>query len=55
MPVGMVMFSPYLFAVHPSLPVSKFAELVAYDKANPGKLNVGQQRCRLDPASDRRS
>src|SRR5215217_5011214 len=40
-PVGMVMFSPYCFAVHPSLPVSTFAELVAYDKANPGKLNVG--------------
>jgi tripartite-type tricarboxylate transporter receptor subunit TctC len=40
-PVGMVMFSPYLFAVHPSLPPNTFAELVAYDKANPGKLNVG--------------
>jgi tripartite-type tricarboxylate transporter receptor subunit TctC len=40
-PVGMVMFSPYLFAVHPSVPVSTFAEIVAYDKANPGKLNVG--------------
>lgn len=40
-PVGMVMFSPYLFAVHPSVPVGTFAEIVAYDKANPGKLNVG--------------
>lgn len=40
-PVGMVMFSPYIFAVHPSLPVNTFAELMAYDKANPGKLNVG--------------
>jgi tripartite-type tricarboxylate transporter receptor subunit TctC len=40
-PVTMVMFSPYLFAVNPSLPVSTFAELIAYDKANPGKLNVG--------------
>ena len=40
-PVGMVMFSPYLFAVNPSVPVGTFAELVAYDKANPGKLNVG--------------
>jgi tripartite-type tricarboxylate transporter receptor subunit TctC len=40
-PVGMAMFSPYLFAVHPSVPVATFAELVAYDKANPGKLNVG--------------
>lgn len=40
-PVGMIMFSPYLFAVHPSLPVNNWAELMAYDKANPGKLNVG--------------
>src|ERR671911_732458 len=40
-PVTMVMFSPYLFAVHPSVPVSTFADIVAYDKANPGKLNVG--------------
>src|SRR4029079_10048266 len=40
-PVGMAMFWPYLFAVHPSLPVSNFTEFVAYDKANPGKLNVG--------------
>jgi tripartite-type tricarboxylate transporter receptor subunit TctC len=40
-PVGMVMFSPYLFAVHPSVPAGTLEELIAYDKANPGKLNVG--------------
>jgi tripartite-type tricarboxylate transporter receptor subunit TctC len=40
-PVTMVMFSPYLFAVHPSVPASTFDELIAYGKANPGKLNVG--------------
>jgi tripartite-type tricarboxylate transporter receptor subunit TctC len=40
-PVTLVMFSPYLFAVHPSVPVATLAELIAYDKANPGKLNVG--------------
>src|SRR5262245_53045758 len=39
-PVGMVMFSPYCFAVHPSLPANTWAELIAYDKTNPGKLNV---------------
>jgi tripartite-type tricarboxylate transporter receptor subunit TctC len=39
-PVGMIMFSPYLFAVHPSIPANTFQELIAYDKANPGKLNV---------------
>ncbi len=40
-PVTLVMFSPYLFAVHPSVPVATLQELIAYDKANPGKLNVG--------------
>ena len=40
-PVTMVMFSPYLLAVHPSVPAATFDELVAYAKANPGKLNIG--------------
>ncbi|MEI8190230.1 MAG: tripartite tricarboxylate transporter substrate binding protein [candidate division NC10 bacterium] len=40
-PVGMVMFAPYILAVHPSVPVNTVAELVAYAKANPGKLNLG--------------
>ena len=39
-PITMVLFSPYLFAVHPSVPAATFAELIAYDKANPGKLNM---------------
>ena len=40
-PVTLVMFSPYIFAVHPSVPVATLDELIAFDKANPGKLNVG--------------
>ena len=40
-PVTMVMFSPYLLAVHPSVPASTWDELAAYAKANPGKLNMG--------------
>lgn len=30
-----------IVAIHPSLPVKSFAELVAYGKANPGKLTFG--------------
>ncbi|WP_164867810.1 Bug family tripartite tricarboxylate transporter substrate binding protein [Rhodovarius crocodyli] len=38
-PVALTGDSFSLFAVHPSLPVRNIAELVAYAKANPGKLN----------------
>src|SRR5687767_10365503 len=30
-----------VLAVHPSLPVASFAELVSYARANPGKVNFG--------------
>lgn len=39
-PVGMVSFSPYVLAVNPDLPATNVAELIAYAKANPGKLPV---------------
>jgi tripartite-type tricarboxylate transporter receptor subunit TctC len=32
---------PEVLAVHPSLPVNTLAELIAYAKANPGKVNFG--------------
>jgi tripartite-type tricarboxylate transporter receptor subunit TctC len=38
-PVTIVSFSPYLLVVHPQVPVKSVQELVAYAKANPGKLN----------------
>ena len=38
--VGMLVFGAYILAVHPSVPVKTVAELVAYAKANPGKLAV---------------
>jgi len=38
-PVVMVSYSPHVLAVHPSVPVANVKELVAYAKANPGKLN----------------
>ena len=39
-PVTMVMFGPYVLAVHESVPAKTAAELIAYAKANPGKLAV---------------
>jgi tripartite-type tricarboxylate transporter receptor subunit TctC len=38
-PVLMVSYSPHVLAVHPSIPVKNVQELVAFAKANPGKLN----------------
>jgi tripartite-type tricarboxylate transporter receptor subunit TctC len=40
-PVTIIMYSPHLLAVNPSVPANSVAELVAYAKANPGKLNYG--------------
>ena len=37
--VSQVAASPYILTVHPSLPVKSVAELIAYAKANPSKLN----------------
>ena len=37
--VSQVAGGPYILTVHPSLPVKSVAELVAYAKANPAKLN----------------
>jgi tripartite-type tricarboxylate transporter receptor subunit TctC len=40
-PIVLVNASPQLAAVHPSVPIASVPELVAYAKANPGKLNYG--------------
>jgi tripartite-type tricarboxylate transporter receptor subunit TctC len=39
--ITVVVRVPEVLAVHPSLPVKNFAELIAYAKANPGKVNFG--------------
>jgi tripartite-type tricarboxylate transporter receptor subunit TctC len=40
-PLTIAASGPYLLVVNPSLPVKNVAELIAYAKANPGKLNYG--------------
>ncbi|HTD91186.1 MAG TPA: tripartite tricarboxylate transporter substrate binding protein, partial [Burkholderiales bacterium] len=40
-PVTMLGSTPYLLAVHPTVPARSVAQLVAHAKANPGKLNFG--------------
>ena len=40
-PVTMVASAPLMLVVHPSVPAKSVAELVAYAKANPGRLNFG--------------
>jgi tripartite-type tricarboxylate transporter receptor subunit TctC len=40
-PVATVSSAPFLLVASPNLPVRTVAELIAYAKANPGKLNFG--------------
>jgi tripartite-type tricarboxylate transporter receptor subunit TctC len=40
-PIGMIGNAPSSLVVHPSFPAHTVAELIAYAKANPGKVNFG--------------
>jgi len=40
-PVGTVFRTAFVLHIHPSVPARNAAELIAYAKANPGKLNFG--------------
>ena len=40
-PIGMIGYAPASLVVHPSFPAKTVAELIAYAKANPGKVNFG--------------
>ena len=39
-PVANVIRTPFVLEVHPSVPVTTVAQLIAYAKANPGKINM---------------
>ena len=38
-PITMASNSPYFLVVHPKIPAASIKELIAYAKANPGKMN----------------
>ncbi|HYD56811.1 MAG TPA: tripartite tricarboxylate transporter substrate binding protein [Burkholderiales bacterium] len=40
-PVVMIVKAPWLLLVHPDVPAKDFKELVAWSKANPGRMNYG--------------
>ena len=40
-PVGTLTVSPFVFAVHPSLPINSVKDLIAFAKAHPDELNYG--------------
>jgi tripartite-type tricarboxylate transporter receptor subunit TctC len=40
-PIGLIGQQPSVLTIHPSLPVQNTAELVAYAKSNPNKINSG--------------
>lgn len=42
-PVAMIALSPFVLAVHPGVPAKSVAELVALDKAQPGKLALANE------------
>jgi tripartite-type tricarboxylate transporter receptor subunit TctC len=40
-PIALIGETGYIVTAHPSVPVKSIKELIAYDKANPGRLNYG--------------
>jgi tripartite-type tricarboxylate transporter receptor subunit TctC len=42
-PIAFLAYTPFVIVVHPSVAASTLPELIAYAKANPGKLNFASQ------------
>jgi len=40
-PIALIGETGFVVGMHPSVPIKSIKELIAYDKANPGKLNYG--------------
>jgi tripartite-type tricarboxylate transporter receptor subunit TctC len=40
-PIALIGETGFIVTLHPSVPIKSIKELIAYDKANPGKLNYG--------------
>jgi tripartite-type tricarboxylate transporter receptor subunit TctC len=42
-PIAFLAYTPFVVVVHPSIPARTLPELIAYAKANPGKVNFASQ------------
>jgi tripartite-type tricarboxylate transporter receptor subunit TctC len=48
-PLTILTYSPYLLTAHPAAPYNTLKELIAYAKANPGKINYGTSGLGTNP------
>ena len=51
-PIGMFMYAPAVFAANPNAPFKNLTEMIAYAKANPGKIRMGAGSIVLQTAAE---